>query len=83
MLAKLRVHLGMALASLGRRTEAEALLLEAIPQLPPKTADTTRAVRFLVGFYDDWNRSQPDAARAARASEWRRRLESPSGSTGR
>ena len=83
LLAKLRVHLGMALASLGRRTEAEALLLEGIPQLPPKTADATRAVRFLVGFYDDWNRSQPDAARAARASEWRRRLESPSGSTGR
>ena len=81
--ARLRVHLGMALASLGRRTEAETLLVEAIPQLPPKTADTTRAVRFLVGFYDDWNRSQPDAARSARASEWRRRLESPSGSTGR
>jgi serine/threonine protein kinase/tetratricopeptide (TPR) repeat protein len=81
--ARLRVHLGMALASLGRRSEAEALLVEAIPQLPPKTADTTRAVRFLVGFYDNWNRSQPDAARSARASEWRRRLESRSGSTGR
>jgi serine/threonine protein kinase/tetratricopeptide (TPR) repeat protein len=81
--ARLRVHLGMALASLGRRSEAEALLVEAIPQLPPKTADTTRAVRFLVGFYDNWNRSQPDAARSDRASEWRRRLESPSGSAGR
>ena len=81
--ARLRVHLGMALASLHRRPDAEALLVEAIPQLPQKTADTTRAVRFLVGFYDEWNRSQPDAARAARASDWRRRLESPSGTTGR
>ena len=80
---RLRLHLGMALASLGRRTEAEALLVEAIPQLPPGTADSTRAVRFLVGFYEDWNRSQPDAARSARASEWRRRLESPSASPGR
>ena len=73
----------MALASLHRRPDAEALLVEAIPQLPQKTADTTRAVRFLVGFYDEWNRSQPDAARSARASDWRRRLESPSGTTGR
>jgi eukaryotic-like serine/threonine-protein kinase len=81
--AKLRVHLGMALASLGRRTEAEPLLVEAIPQLAPKTADSTRAVRFLVGFYDDWNRSQPDAARSARASDWRRRLESSSGAPAR
>ena len=81
--ARVRVHLGMALASLGRRADAEALLVDAIPQLPPKTADTARAVRFLVGFYDEWNRSQPDAARSARASEWRRRLESLSGSSGR
>ena len=71
--ARMRVHLGMALASLGRRTEAEAVLVEAIPQLPPRTADTTRALRFLVGFYDEWGRSQPDAARAERAADWRRR----------
>jgi hypothetical protein len=47
-----------------RRSEGapEPLLVEAIPQLPRKTADTTCAVRFLVGFYDGWNRSQPDAA---------------------
>jgi eukaryotic-like serine/threonine-protein kinase len=80
---RLRVHLGMALASLGRRADAEPLLVEAIPQLPSRTADASRAVRFLVGFYDDWNRSQPDAARSARASDWRRRLESSSAATPR
>ncbi len=76
---RLRVHLGMALASLGRRAEAEALLVEAVPELPSRTADASRAVQFLVGFYDEWTRSQPDAARSARAAEWRRRLESSSG----
>jgi len=81
--ARLRVHLGMALASLGRRTEAEPLLIEAIPQLPSKTADSARAVRFLVAFYDEWNRSQPDAARSARAVEWRQRLEALPAAHGR
>jgi tetratricopeptide (TPR) repeat protein len=74
--ATVRVHLGMAVDSLGRHAEAETLLVEAIPKLPPRAADTTRALRFLVALYEDWNRSQPDAARAARAAEWRRRLES-------
>ena len=73
----LRVHLGMALAALGRRAEAETLLLRGHPAVAvSQTADTTRALRFLVGFYDDWNRAQPDAARAARAAEWRQRLAS-------
>ena len=74
--AMVRVHLGMALAALGRRPEAEALLLQGVPQLPSRVADTTRALEFLVAFYDDWNRAQPDAARAARAVEWRQRLAS-------
>jgi eukaryotic-like serine/threonine-protein kinase len=69
-----RLHLGMALAALGRRAEAEALLISAIPPMPPGIASTSRAVRFLVDFYDDWNRAQPDPARAARAAEWRQRL---------
>lgn len=71
----MRVHLGMALAELRRLPEAEALLLEAVPKLPPRAADTTRAMQFLARFYEDWNRSQPDPTRAARAAEWRRYLE--------
>lgn len=73
------VHLGMALAAQGRRAEAEPLLLEAIPRLPPREADTQRAIRFLDRIYDEWNRAQPDPARAARAAEWHRRLDSPTG----
>lgn len=73
----MRVHLGMALAEQGRRAEAEALLVEAIPRLPPREARTTRALAFLVRFYEEWNRAQPDPGRVARAAEWRRRLETP------
>ncbi len=69
------VHLGMALAQQGRRAEAEALLLEAIPRLPRREADTLRAIRFLDRLYEDWNRAQPDPDRVTRAAEWRRRLE--------
>ncbi len=71
---KLRVELGMALAALGRLPEAEEILLDSVPQLPPRTADTTRAVRFVADFYDRWNRKQPDATRASRAVEWRERV---------
>jgi tetratricopeptide (TPR) repeat protein len=70
----LRVQLGMSLAGLGRRPEAEEILLESVPQLPTRSAETTRAVRFLVDFYERWNRVQPDPARAARLAEWRQRL---------
>jgi tetratricopeptide (TPR) repeat protein/predicted Ser/Thr protein kinase len=72
---RVRLHLGMALAEQGRRAEAEALLLEAVPRLPPREADTTRALRFLVRFYEDWNRVTPDPGRVTRAAEWSRRLE--------
>ena len=72
-----RVHLGMALAELRRRPEAEALLVENVPKLPPREARSKRAVRFVADFYAEWNRARPDAASAARAAEWRRRLETP------
>jgi len=75
----MRVHLGMALADLGRRTEAEALLIESVPKLPPRHADTTRALRFLVRFYEAWDRSQPNQGYAARAAEWRKRLPASTG----
>jgi len=77
--AMVRVHLGMALAALGRRPDAEALLLQGVPKLPPRVVATTRALQFLVDFYHEWNRAQPDAARAARAAEWRQRLDASSG----
>jgi tetratricopeptide (TPR) repeat protein/predicted Ser/Thr protein kinase len=70
-----RAHLGMALADQGRRVEAEALLLEAIPRLPPRDANTRRAISSLVDLYAQWNRVQPDPERVTRAAEWRRRLE--------
>ena len=74
---RLRIHLGMALAQRHQRAEAEALLLESIPKLPPRDADTARAIQFLVRFYEDWNRAEPDPGRAARAAEWKQRLNTP------
>ena len=70
-----RLHLGMGLAEQGKRAEAEPLLLGAIPNLPPREADTLRAVRYLDRLYEDWNRAQPDPDRVVRATEWRQRLE--------
>ena len=75
---QLRVQEGMALAALSRRPEAEEILLDAVPQLAPKTAVSTRAVRFVADFYERWNRAQPDAARAAHAAAWRQRLDASS-----
>ncbi|MBK8233689.1 MAG: hypothetical protein IPK72_24710 [Candidatus Eisenbacteria bacterium] len=71
-----RVHLGMALAGQHRWPEAESLLVTCVPQLPQREAETRRAIRFVVDFYDAWNRAEPDPTRAARAEEWRRRPES-------
>ncbi len=79
----LHVQLGMALAAQGRRAEAEPLLLEAIPRLPAHEAATRRAIQFLVRFYDDWTRAQPDAARTARAAEWQAKLEAGAAIAGR
>ena len=72
---ELRVQDGMALATLGRRTEAEAILIESVPQLPGKTAASIRAIRFVAAFYERWNREQPDSGRAVHAAEWRQRLD--------
>ena len=74
--ARVRVHLGMALAARGQRADAEALLIEAVPRLPRGVASTTRAVQFLAAFYEDWNRVQPAPDCATRAAEWRQRLAS-------
>jgi hypothetical protein len=67
----------MTLARLGRFTEAESLLVENVPRLPPREARSRKAIRFVAEFYADWGRAQPDdSARLERAAEWRRRLES-------
>jgi len=71
---QMRVHLGMTLAALGRRTEAEPLLLESVPKLPRWEASTTRALAFLVRFYEEWDGEQPGQGHASRAAEWRQRL---------
>jgi len=71
-----RVYLGMALAQGKRRPEAETLLVENVPKLPPHDARTKHASRFVADFYAEWNRAEPDPARAARAAEWQRRLAS-------
>jgi len=75
---ELHVQEGMALAARGQRAEAETILLESVPQLPAKTAASTRAIRFVAAFYERWNREQPDAGRAAHAAEWRQRLDASS-----
>ena len=75
---QLRVQEGMALAALSRRVEAEAILLESVPQLPVKTAASTRGIRFVAAFYERWNREQPDSGRAAHAAEWQQRLDASS-----
>lgn len=75
LVVEARAHLGMVLARQRRWSEAEALLVEFVPQLPPREAATRRAVRFVADFYTAWNRAEADPARAARAAEWLRRLE--------
>jgi hypothetical protein len=50
-------------------------LLVAVPKMPPREADTLRAIRFLDRLYEDWNREQPDPERVTRAAEWHRRVE--------
>ncbi len=70
-----RVRLGMALAAQGRRAEAEPLLVDSVPALREDIASTREAVAFVAKFYEDWHRQQPDAARAERAADWRRRLQ--------
>jgi hypothetical protein len=74
----------MTLARLGRLTEAESLLVENVPKLPPREARSRKAVRFVADFYAGWNRVRPgDPARLERAAEWRRRLESSAAAVAR
>jgi serine/threonine protein kinase/tetratricopeptide (TPR) repeat protein len=74
--AEMRAHLGMTLAGRGRRPEADALLRDAVPKLPPRHADTRRAQEFMVRFYEGWERAAPNQGHAARAAEWQARVSS-------
>jgi hypothetical protein len=58
LLQTMRVNLGMALADLRRLSEAETLLHDAVPKLPPRAASTTRANQFLARLADDRNRAR-------------------------
>lgn len=80
--AVVSAHLGMALAALGERAEAEALLVDSIPRLTAGEAETDRIIGVLVDLYDDWHRAAPGRGYDARAREWRKRAESGSPETG-
>lgn len=69
------LYLGMALAARGRFAEAEPPLVEGTSGKPRVGAEARRAATVMVRFYDDWQRGQPDASRAANAAEWRAKLD--------
>jgi hypothetical protein len=75
-------HLGMALAALGERAEAEALLVASIPRLTAGEAETNLIIGVLVDLYDDWHLAEPDVGYDARAAEWRQRAVSPTQNAG-
>jgi hypothetical protein len=68
------LYLGMALAAQGRFADGEAALVEGTSGEPRVGAEAQRAVAFMVRFYDDWQRAQPDPSRAAKAAEWKVKL---------
>ncbi|MCY2959227.1 MAG: serine/threonine-protein kinase [Planctomycetota bacterium] len=73
--ANAKVRLGRCLTVLRRFAEAETLLLEGHARLvearPEGDADIRVAVERLAELYSAWNTSEPDAARAASAAEWK------------
>jgi len=74
--AVVSAHLGMALAALGEREEAEALLVDSIPRLTAGEAETDLMIETLVDLYDEWNLAEPERGYDARAREWRQRAAS-------
>jgi hypothetical protein len=68
------LYLGMALAAQGRFADAEAALVEGTSGEPRVGAEAQRAAAFMVRFYDDWQRVQPDPSHAAKAAQWRANL---------
>jgi tetratricopeptide (TPR) repeat protein/tRNA A-37 threonylcarbamoyl transferase component Bud32 len=68
------LYLGMALAAQGRFADAEAPLVEGTSGERRVGAEAQRAAAFMVRFYNDWQRAQPDPSRAAKAAEWEVKL---------
>lgn len=69
------LHLGMALAAQDRFADAEPPLVEGMSGEPRVGAEAQRAAAFMVHFYEEWQRAQPEPSRAATAAEWRARLD--------
>ncbi len=67
-------HLGLVLANLGMRGEAETLWNEAVANLSPGHAESLLIQRAVVDFLEQWHREQPNEGFGARADEWRKRL---------
>ncbi len=80
--ALVSAHLGMALAALGERAEAESLLVDSIPRMTAGEAETRLITGVLADLYDDWHRAEPGRGFDERANEWRQRAGSGSPEAG-
>ncbi|HNX50202.1 MAG TPA: serine/threonine-protein kinase [Thermoanaerobaculaceae bacterium] len=67
--------LGMALAAQGRFADAQPPLVAGMSGEPRVGAEARRAAAFMVRFYDNWQRAQPDPSRAAKAAQWKAKLQ--------
>ncbi|MBK6941552.1 MAG: serine/threonine protein kinase [Planctomycetes bacterium] len=78
-----RLELGRLLAAQSRFADAEPVLIEAQALLaesdPTVNEQTRRAVRYVAEFYAAWNAAEPTAVRAAKAEEWKGRVEEADG----
>jgi len=67
-------HLGLALARLDRREDAEAMWDEIAPDLPPGEAETTDILREVVSHFERWDTAEPGRGYDRKAAAWRGRL---------
>ena len=77
--ARTQLELGRALAAQKRYAAAEPLLTGSHARLvkaqPAGHKDIRKAVTYLAEFYAQWNAAEPEAARAAKAAEWRQQAD--------
>lgn len=66
--------LGVALAAQDRFADAEPLLVAGMSGEPRVGAEARRAALFMARFYNEWQRAQPEPSRAAKAAEWKAKL---------
>ena len=69
------LYLGMALAAQERFADAEPPLVAGTSGEPRVGAEARRAAAFMARFYDEWQRAQPDPSRAAKAADWKVKLD--------